>query len=88
MATGMFRTVDGLVMVEYGKRQGAISRALYKANRYRPVYEKLTEKSAYSAKVKSKTPRTKKTSPSQESFPEHQSWLRGDSRDCKAERQE
>ena len=43
MAKGIFRTVDGLVMVEYGKRQGAISRALYKANGYRPVYEKLKQ---------------------------------------------
>ena len=43
MATGLFRINDDTVMVDYGTRKIAISRAQYRANGYRPEIEKLTE---------------------------------------------
>jgi hypothetical protein len=45
MATGLYVLSDGLVMVAYGPRHIAISRAQYKANGYKPVLEKLVAKS-------------------------------------------
>lgn len=41
MATGLFVTDDGNVMVDYGKRKIRIPLAEYKANGYRPRFEEL-----------------------------------------------
>jgi hypothetical protein len=41
VAKGLFLTRNGQVLVEYGKRRVAISPAQYKANGYRPLYDKL-----------------------------------------------
>jgi hypothetical protein len=80
MAKGMFRTVDGLVMVEYGYRQGAISRALYKAIGYRPAYENLELESASSAKRTLEIHRDTKANDVQRSYLRGQNWLRSDSK--------
>jgi hypothetical protein len=45
MATGLYVTPDGKVVVAYGARQIPLSRAVYKANGYQPTYEKLLAKS-------------------------------------------
>ncbi len=50
MATGLYVTPDGSVMVDYGPRRLPISCAHYRANGYKPVLEKLVVKSC-SAKV-------------------------------------
>ena len=42
MATGLYVTPDGKVMVAYGSRLIPIAGAQYKANGYRPSLEKLT----------------------------------------------
>jgi hypothetical protein len=44
MAIGLYLTPDGRVMVAYGNRRIAISRAEYKANGYKPSIEKLKVK--------------------------------------------
>ena len=41
MATGLFVTDDGNVMVDYGKKKIRIPLAEYKANGYRPRFEEL-----------------------------------------------
>lgn len=41
MATGLFVTDDGNVMVDYGKKTIPIPLAQYKANGYRPRFEEL-----------------------------------------------
>jgi hypothetical protein len=41
MATGLFVTDDGNVMVDFGKRKIRIPLAEYKANGYRPRFEEL-----------------------------------------------
>ena len=41
MATGLFVTEDGKVMVEYGTKKIPISEAQYKANGYKPPLRKL-----------------------------------------------
>jgi hypothetical protein len=41
MATGLYVMQDGSVMVAYGTRRIAMSRAQYKANGYKPAFEKL-----------------------------------------------
>jgi len=41
MATGLFVTDDGNVVVDYGKRKIRIPLAEYKANGYRPRFEEL-----------------------------------------------
>ena len=41
MATGLFVTDDGNVMVDYGKKKIRIPFAEYKANGYRPRFEEL-----------------------------------------------
>ena len=41
MATGLFVTDDGNVMVDYGKKKIPIPLAQYKANGYRPRFEEL-----------------------------------------------
>jgi len=50
MAKGVYRMPDGQVMVDYGRRQSPISRAQYKANGYRPPYEKLPAETPKEAK--------------------------------------
>ena len=45
MATGLYVTRDGKIMVAYGARQIQLSCAQYKANGYRPSFEKLLVKS-------------------------------------------
>ena len=50
MASGVYRTADGRVMVDYGKRRVPISCAQYKANGYRPPYEKLPAETPKEAK--------------------------------------
>jgi hypothetical protein len=45
MVSGLYVQQDGLIMVAYGRRQIAISRAQYKANGYKPVLEQLVAKS-------------------------------------------
>jgi hypothetical protein len=81
MARGMFRTRDGLAMVEYGKHQGAISQALYKANGYYPVYEKLKQEPTHSADGDRKSRRVKKTDPVRPSQSQCQNWLCNGSKD-------
>jgi hypothetical protein len=41
MASGLYVMHDGSVMVAYGTRRIAMSRARYKANGYKPALEKL-----------------------------------------------
>ena len=41
IATGLYVTPDGKIMVAYGTRQIPLSCAQYKANGYKPSYEKL-----------------------------------------------
>jgi hypothetical protein len=41
MATGLFVSDDGNVMVDYGKRKIRIPLAEYRANGYRPRFEEL-----------------------------------------------
>ena len=50
MVSGIYRLADGRVMVDYGKRRGPISCAQYKANGYRPPYEKLPAETPKEAK--------------------------------------
>jgi hypothetical protein len=50
MASGVYRLADGRAMVDYGKRRGPISCAQYKANGYRPPYEKLPAETPKEAK--------------------------------------
>ncbi len=45
MATGLYVLQDGSVMVAYGTRHIPISCAQYKANGYKPVFERLVAKS-------------------------------------------
>ncbi len=45
MAFGLYVMQDGSVMVAYGHRRIRISRAQYKANGYKPAFEKLAAKS-------------------------------------------
>ena len=44
MVTGLYLTPEGKVLVNYGKRQIPICIAQYKANGYKPPYEKLAAK--------------------------------------------
>jgi hypothetical protein len=44
MATGLYLTADGMVMVDYGARKLPISPAQYRANGYKPSFEKLMDK--------------------------------------------
>jgi hypothetical protein len=44
MATGLYLLQDGTIMVAYGERKIPISPAQYKANGYRPPFEKLKVK--------------------------------------------
>jgi hypothetical protein len=46
MATGLYLLQDGTIMVAYGARKIPISPAQYKANGYRPPFEKLKVKQA------------------------------------------
>ena len=62
MATGIYRTSDGRVMVDYGKRRLPISCAHYQANGYRPPYEKLPAETPKEAKRDRKF-RTKAAAP-------------------------
>jgi hypothetical protein len=41
VATGLFVTDDGNVMIDYGKKKIPIPLAQYKANGYRPRFEEL-----------------------------------------------
>jgi hypothetical protein len=41
LAKGLYLTQDGRVLVEYGKLHVPLSPAQYRANGYRPTYEKL-----------------------------------------------
>jgi hypothetical protein len=41
VAKGLYLMRDGQVLVEYGKRRVPISAAQYRANGYRPPYDKL-----------------------------------------------
>ena len=44
MATGLFLLQDGTIMVAYGERKIPIGPAHYKANGYKPPFEKLKAK--------------------------------------------
>jgi hypothetical protein len=44
MATGLYLTPDGMVVVDYGARKIPISPAQYRANGYKPSFEKLMDK--------------------------------------------
>ena len=44
MMTGLYVTPDGKIMVAYGARQIPLSCAQYKANGYKPSFEKLLVK--------------------------------------------
>jgi hypothetical protein len=44
MATGLYLTPDGMVLVDYGIRKIPISPAQYRANGYKPSLEKLMDK--------------------------------------------
>ena len=44
MATGLYLLQDGTIMVAYGARKIRITPAQYKANGYRPSFEKLKAK--------------------------------------------
>ncbi len=46
MATGLYLLQDGTIMVAYGSKKIPISPAQYKANGYRPPFEKLRVKPA------------------------------------------
>jgi hypothetical protein len=41
LAKGLYLTQDGRVLVDYGKLRVPISSAQYRANGYRPTYDKL-----------------------------------------------
>ena len=43
MATGLFVACDGNVVVEFGNRKISIPPAQYKANGYRPPFERLAK---------------------------------------------
>jgi hypothetical protein len=45
MAIGLYITADGKIMVAYGTRQIPLSSAQYKANGYKPSFERLLVKS-------------------------------------------
>ena len=53
VATGLYVMQEGSVMVAYGTRHIAISYAQYKANEYKPTFEKLVTKSP-SARISSR----------------------------------
>jgi hypothetical protein len=53
VATGFYVMQEGSVMVAYGTRHIAISYAQYKANGYKPTFEKLMTKSP-SARINSR----------------------------------
>ena len=44
MATGLYLTADGMVMVGYGTRKLPMSPAQYRANGYKPSFAKLMDK--------------------------------------------
>ena len=44
MATGLYLLQDGTIMVAYGERKIPIGPAQYKANGYKPPFEKLKAK--------------------------------------------
>jgi hypothetical protein len=44
MATGLYLMADRMVMVDYGARKLPISPAQYRANGYKPSFEKLMDK--------------------------------------------
>jgi hypothetical protein len=46
MATGLYLLQDGTIMVAYGERKIPIGPAQYKANGYKPPFEKLKAKSS------------------------------------------
>lgn len=47
MATGMYRTDDGWVQVNYGAHAAPVPKATYEENGYSPPYDKLPTESAY-----------------------------------------
>lgn len=49
MATGLYRTNEGWVMVHYGKSNFLVSRSLYEWNGYLPSYDQLPSEDAYKA---------------------------------------
>lgn len=49
MATGLYVTPDGRVAVNYGARKLSIPISQYKANGYRPSFEKLLVRAATSS---------------------------------------
>lgn len=51
MATGLYLLQDGTIMVAYGARKIPISPAQYKANGYRPPFEKLKVKPSSAGKA-------------------------------------
>jgi hypothetical protein len=50
MATGLYLLQDGTIMVAYGERKIPIGPAQYKANGYKPPFEKLKAKSSSAEK--------------------------------------
>lgn len=56
MAKGVYRMVDGRVVVEYGRHRALLSRAQYKANGYLPPYDKLGGEPTQAAKRRSAPP--------------------------------
>ena len=63
MANGLYVTPDGMVMVDYGCMKIPISLAQYRANGYRPPFDRLVPKdkartpAAYEARVEDRSTR-------------------------------
>ena len=49
MARGIFRTVDGLIQVDYGLRSVAMPRSRYEEEGYQPPFETLPSEADYLA---------------------------------------
>jgi hypothetical protein len=63
MATGLYVSQDGFVMVAYGTRNVPISSAQYRANGYKPVLEKLNFAKSLTAQKPRARPACAVTSP-------------------------
>jgi hypothetical protein len=61
MANGLYLTPDGMVMVNYGHKKVPISLAQYRANGYRPPFDRLVREdkarnpAAYEARVQDRS---------------------------------
>jgi hypothetical protein len=63
MANGLYLMPDGMVMVDYGRKKIPISLAQYRANGYRPPFDRLVREdkartpAAYEARVEDRSAR-------------------------------